>query len=235
MCKLDLKDAYFSVPLNPASRKFVRFLCSGKLCEFLCLCFRLGPAPKIFTKLLKIPVSVLRRLNILIVIYLDDVVDRPYNRRNVSSQRHRNLPSSTARFCTEFKQISVDTYTENRVLRADSRFINHDPVSTREESLKRSETVSGTSSENTSVDFKINKTNRLIVFNYSSSTSSKSKYQVPTTTANRSIKNTGVISLKKSNSKQKLQGRTAAVDKKFKNQQWPLLDSVIRYCLTVNC
>ena len=48
--------------------------------------------------------------------------------------------------------------------------------------------------QKTRVDFKINKTNRLIVFNYSSSTSSTSKYQVPTTTANRSIKNTGVIS-----------------------------------------
>ena len=39
MCKLDLKDAHFSVPLNPASRKFVRFLCSGKPYEFLCLCY----------------------------------------------------------------------------------------------------------------------------------------------------------------------------------------------------
>ena len=34
ICKLDLKDAYFSVPLHPASRKFVRFLWSGKLYEF---------------------------------------------------------------------------------------------------------------------------------------------------------------------------------------------------------
>ena len=74
MCKLDLKDAYFSVPLNPASRKFVRFLWSGKLYEFLCLCFGLGPAPRVFTKLLKLPVSALRRLNILIIIYLDDML-----------------------------------------------------------------------------------------------------------------------------------------------------------------
>ena len=73
MCKLDLKEAYFSVPLNPASRKLVRFLWSGKLYEFLYLCFGLGPAPNIFTKLIKIPVSVLRRLNILIIIYLDDM------------------------------------------------------------------------------------------------------------------------------------------------------------------
>ena len=39
MCKLDLKDAHFSVPLNPASRKFVQFLCSRKPYEFLCLCY----------------------------------------------------------------------------------------------------------------------------------------------------------------------------------------------------
>ena len=74
MCKLNLKEAYFSVPLNPISRKFVQFLWSGKLYEFLCLCSGLGPAPIIFTKLLKIPVSELRRLNILIMIYLDDML-----------------------------------------------------------------------------------------------------------------------------------------------------------------
>ena len=42
MCKLDLKDAYFSVLLNPASRKFVRFLWSGKLYDFFT--FVLGQA-----------------------------------------------------------------------------------------------------------------------------------------------------------------------------------------------
>ena len=73
-CKLDLKDSYFSVLLNSASRKFVRCLWSGKLYEFLCLCFELGPAPSIFTKLLKIPVSLLRRLDILIIIYLEDML-----------------------------------------------------------------------------------------------------------------------------------------------------------------
>ena len=83
----------------------------------------------------------------------------------------------------------------------------------------------GTSSENASVDFRINKTNRLIVFNYSSSTFSTNKFQVPITTTNTSVKNTGVM-LQKSYSKQKLQGSTAVVDKKLKNLQWSLLDSV---------
>ena len=45
------------------------------------------------------------------------VVDRPYNRRNVNGQRHSNLPSPTTTAYTEFKEISVDAYTENRVPR----------------------------------------------------------------------------------------------------------------------
>ena len=73
MAKLDLKDAYFCIPLHKEYRKFVRFQWDGKLYEFLCLCFNLGPAPRIFTKLLKGLLAVLRRLNMLIIIYIDDM------------------------------------------------------------------------------------------------------------------------------------------------------------------
>ena len=125
-----------------------------------------------------------------------------YNRRDVNSQTHSKLSSSTTRICTEFKEISVDTNKGYRVLRGDTRFINDEPVSTREENVKSSEAVSGTSSENTSVDFRFNITNRLVVFNCSSCTSSTNKFQVPTTTTNTSIKNTRII-LQKSDSKQK--------------------------------
>ena len=74
MCKIDLKDAYFSVPLGTRSRKLVRFRWKGVLYEFLCLAFGIGPAPRIFTKLMKVPVSILRRLGIRLVIYLDDLL-----------------------------------------------------------------------------------------------------------------------------------------------------------------
>ena len=57
----------------PRGSTFV-FLWSGNLYEFLCLCFGLGPAPRIFTKLLKIPISILRRINIRMIIYLDDML-----------------------------------------------------------------------------------------------------------------------------------------------------------------
>ena len=74
MCKIDLKDAYFCVPIHTSQRKYIRFQWEGQLYEFLCLCFGLGPAPRIFTKLLKIPIAVLRRINIRLIIYLDDIL-----------------------------------------------------------------------------------------------------------------------------------------------------------------
>ena len=42
--------------------------------EFLYLCFGLGPAPRIFTKLLKIRIAVLRWIQIRIIIYLEDML-----------------------------------------------------------------------------------------------------------------------------------------------------------------
>ena len=56
------------------SRKYIRFLWERDLYEFTCLCFGLACAPRIFTKLLKVPIALLRRLNMRIVIYLDDIL-----------------------------------------------------------------------------------------------------------------------------------------------------------------
>ena len=64
MVKIDLKDAYFSIPLHLETQKYVRFQWKGNLYQFLCLCFGLGSASRIFTKLLKIPISILQKINI---------------------------------------------------------------------------------------------------------------------------------------------------------------------------
>ena len=74
MCKIDLKDGYFCVPLHRKHRKYILFCWEGQLYELLCLeLLGLGPAPRIFTKLLKIPIAILRRINIRIIVYLDDM------------------------------------------------------------------------------------------------------------------------------------------------------------------
>lgn len=44
------------------------------LYEFLCLCFGLSSGPRVFTKLIKVPISLLQKLCIRIVIYLEDAI-----------------------------------------------------------------------------------------------------------------------------------------------------------------
>ena len=61
ICKIDLKDAYCSVPLHKDSQNVARFLWVRSLYKFLFLCFPLGLAPRIFKKLLKFSVAILRR------------------------------------------------------------------------------------------------------------------------------------------------------------------------------
>ena len=72
LCKLDLKDAYLCVTLNKHSRKYVHFEWKGSLYELLCLCFALCPAPRLFTKLIKVLVPILHKLYRRIIVYLDD-------------------------------------------------------------------------------------------------------------------------------------------------------------------
>ena len=55
-------------------KEIVRFQWEETLCEFLCLCFGLAPAPLIFIKILKVPISLVRRLQILVIIYLNDML-----------------------------------------------------------------------------------------------------------------------------------------------------------------
>ena len=74
MVKVDLKDAYFSVPVKEQHCPFLRFRWGERLYQFNCMPFGLGPAPRIFTKIMKPIVAFLRRLGVRIIIYLDDMI-----------------------------------------------------------------------------------------------------------------------------------------------------------------
>ena len=74
MTSLDLSDAYFTLPIDPEFRKYPRFLWSGQLFEFRCLCFGLCSAPRVFTKVLKPVFTQLRREGICCSPYIDDSI-----------------------------------------------------------------------------------------------------------------------------------------------------------------
>ena len=74
MCKILLKDAYFSVSLSQKFQIFVSFKLKDLFCQSLCLLFGLGQAPRIYTKPIQIPISLLRKLYVQLVIFLDDII-----------------------------------------------------------------------------------------------------------------------------------------------------------------
>ena len=72
MTKIDLKDAYFTVPIWKGHQKFLRFFWKGTQWEFACLPFGIASALRVFTKILKPVIGLLRKQGICLIIYLDD-------------------------------------------------------------------------------------------------------------------------------------------------------------------
>jgi hypothetical protein len=72
LVKIDLGDAYLTVPVWRDHQKYLRFLWRDSLLEFACLPFGLASTPRVFTKLTKPVLSVLRQRGIRLIAYLDD-------------------------------------------------------------------------------------------------------------------------------------------------------------------
>ena len=90
--KIDLKDAYFVIPIWKNHRKYLRFLWKDTLLEFAFLPFGLAVAPRLFTKVLKSVVALLRRAGIRLIIYLDDLLFM------IQSQVYLEQDMATARY-----------------------------------------------------------------------------------------------------------------------------------------
>ena len=61
LAKVDLKDAYFTVAVKESHHKYVLFRWKNRVFEFNCMAFGLSPAPRIFTKILKVVMAFLRQ------------------------------------------------------------------------------------------------------------------------------------------------------------------------------
>ena len=71
---IDFKHAFYSVPINPHDRKFLRFVWKGQHMQFTCLPQGLGPASRIFTKILKPVFAHLRGRGLDISGYIDNSI-----------------------------------------------------------------------------------------------------------------------------------------------------------------
>jgi len=74
MAKVDLKDAYYLIAIDDRDKKYLRFRFKSQLYEFQCMPFGLCTAPRIFTKLMKPVLGILRSQGHRVVGYLDDLL-----------------------------------------------------------------------------------------------------------------------------------------------------------------
>ena len=74
MTSIDLTDAYFCVNVHCDSRKFLKFYWNSQLYQFTSLPQGIGCSPRIFTKIMKIPLSWLREQGITLSAYIDDII-----------------------------------------------------------------------------------------------------------------------------------------------------------------
>jgi hypothetical protein len=73
MTKTDLAQAYYSVPIAEHRQPYLAFSWNDQVWMFTRMCFGLNIAPRIFTKLLKPVVKMIRRLGGKMIAYLDDL------------------------------------------------------------------------------------------------------------------------------------------------------------------
>lgn len=72
---IDLSDAYFAVPIHESHWKFLRFYWRNNLYEYRVMVFGLSAGPRIFTRLCKPVLALLRgAYNIRCSLYIDDMI-----------------------------------------------------------------------------------------------------------------------------------------------------------------
>jgi hypothetical protein len=75
MASIDFTDAYYSLAIAEHHRKYLRFEFDDVLYEFTCLPNGLSSGPRVFTKILKVPLAWLRQsFGVTISGYIDDTI-----------------------------------------------------------------------------------------------------------------------------------------------------------------
>lgn len=164
---------------------------------------------------MRLSVVVLQRINILTIVHLYNMLLISWTLQDAQKvKRHCNLPITIAPFCFQSKEISLKSYKENRVSKGASRFNFHDIVFAKRGSFGRLNTMSGYYSENPSIDFIVDKTNRSFIFHNSGRTDSPKKVLIPATIIDGRIKDTKVIH-KKCSFEQRSQAGTSVVGREL--------------------
>ena len=135
----------------------VRFQWSGKLYEFLCLCFDLGLAPTSLTSS-----NIPNKETEYQKRYLSrrHVVAGKVNQGGSDGNRHSDFLVATFRICNQPQKVHSDFPTENSVFRSASRSCQHVIVFDSRETDESDQPMFGDVQDRKSVHFTIDKARR---------------------------------------------------------------------------
>ena len=108
MIKLDLKDAYLQIPIHQDHQHLLQFQWEEKTYQFMCLPFGLTSAPRVFTKVLKPPLGILRQMGIRLVVCLDDIL--------ILHQSREELDCLAPLICSLFEALGLVINTKKSIL-----------------------------------------------------------------------------------------------------------------------
>ena len=95
MGSLDFTDAYYTLPVHPDHQKFLKFRFAGQLYKFVAVPMGLSSACRYFTKVMKVPLSVLRENSgVSITGYIDDTL----------------LTATSPRDCAQALEVAADLF-----------------------------------------------------------------------------------------------------------------------------
>ena len=91
LAKVDLKDAFFMVPIAQQHQHLLLFTVGTKTFQFKCLPFKLCTDPRVFTKVLKLAIELLRAIDIRLVIYMDNMLIMAHSNQMFREQIYQVL------------------------------------------------------------------------------------------------------------------------------------------------
>ena len=97
------------------------------ICEFFCLCFVLGPSPRTFLKPLKVPIALLRQLNILLVIYLNSILLMGRMLEEILMSRDKLIfLLQVLGFLIKLKKFSSETVSANKSFMPENKYLQQE-------------------------------------------------------------------------------------------------------------
>ena len=196
--------------------------------EFICLCFGLGPAPRIFTKLMKIPISILRRINISVLIYLDDMLIMGQTLEEIQMSRDTVMfLLQNLGFVINLRKSVFSSYAGDGIFGSENKFSNNDILESCESENKMPELVR----KSNHIDFRVDKIDRVINLNNSVSITSKAAVPLSSITTNQVFEKAIVLSTS-GYIERELKNGVNLVDQEHRNFKWTPYNSTS--CTSIN-